>query len=595
MTAHSGRGQGDESLYEGVVLPANGEPWTPEQQRQVAQSQVQLPSGQPWGQPWGPESQAAAGSTEYPAPTGGPTAPPAPPGPPPLPSQAPPVPQAPPAQPSAPPHSGAQPPGAGGEMWGGGHASYGAQLPPQAPQAPQSPAPENGTAPEAGTAPGPGPMPGPAQAFAGDSGATQMLPPQQPGAQAYGGPQALPDYGSAADATQHIPQVSGHQQGQSAPMPGPGAAATQMLPPQPGPGQNDATAALRSPLPPESRGAPAAPAAPYGMSQGNPGIPQQPPPQQPQPLHQQPPPQQPQPEQQREPLAEFDSLFRAESPPVGPDSSNSPGSTQSLPLFDRAAAHQQSGGPGGPPAYGQSDPYGQGGAYGHGAAYGKDGPYEPQGRAARRNAERGGSRMSPGVLIAIGVVLVAGLGVAAGAAFTGGGFGGDDKKDSSGPSAGAKDPSGSGSVTTQARQLDKLLDDSNNSRTTVIRSVENIKSCQKLGQAASDLHAAAGQRNGLVSRLGKLETGKLPDSSQLTSSLARAWKSSAAADDHYAAWAGQAASKKGCHKGRARMTSQVAAGARSSGEATTAKKQAAGLWNPTARKYGLKQRQFGQL
>jgi hypothetical protein len=36
-------------------------------------------------------------------------------------------------------------------------------------------------------------------------------------------------------------------------------------------------------------------------------------------------------------------------------------------------------------------------------------------------------------------------------------------------------------------------------------------------------------------------------------------------------------------------------GSRASGEATTAKKEAAGLWNPTAKEYGLKERKYGQL
>ena len=169
----------------------------------------------------------------------------------------------------------------------------------------------------------------------------------------------------------------------------------------------------------------------------------------------------------------------------------------------------------------------------------------------------------------------------------------DDK--SAAASTGEKKAAGPDPVEAQAKELDKLLADSNNSRATVIRSVENIKSCKNLGRSADDLRAAADQRNSLVTRLGKLETDKIPANAELKSALTRAWKASAAADNHYAAWADQTAGKKGCRKGKARATKHTALGARSSGEATAAKKKAAGLWNPTAKKYGLKERQVVQL
>jgi hypothetical protein len=183
----------------------------------------------------------------------------------------------------------------------------------------------------------------------------------------------------------------------------------------------------------------------------------------------------------------------------------------------------------------------------------------------------------------------------AGAALTGGGE--EDQKPKS-KSAGAQTgekPDGPDPVEAQAKELDKLLGDSNNSRATVIRSVENIKRCKKLGESAGDLRAAAGQRNDMVARLGKLKTDKIPANAELKSALTRAWKASAAADNHYAAWADQTAGKKGCRKGKARTTAHTGQGARSSGEATAAKKQAAALWNPTAKKYGLKQRQVVEL
>lgn len=641
MTAHSGRGQGDPPLYEGVVLPANGDPWTPEQQRQVDRLHSQPSAGQPWGEPWGPESQAAV-AQEEPA---GPSLPPPPQSPPPPPPAQPPyIPQ---QQPS--PANEEAGPVAGGRHAGGveqpapGFPSAGlppaqeppvqaagpagADLPPvqppqtpqgpqaqQGPQAPQAPPaqhlpePHNGQAfggnaqlppqqqpqqphqpqqPSAGqpqqpSAGQPQPPsagqqfaqgPGPAQTFPAQQGLQQGVPPAMP-AQA---PPATPQ-APESEATQFIPPVTG-----AAPQPGQYQAAqappamdtdaTQMLPPQTGHASvrdPEATAQLRTPLPPE---------APAGQGGGR----QQPP-------------------------AGFESLFRSEP---GPDSggqgdSGGPGATQSLPLFDQAVARQRNGGvgglgnPGGPAGQGvPGGPGAPGGTYGHGQAAGagqQAGQWEPQGRAARRNAERSAlSRISPGILIGVGVAVVAGVGMLAGAALSSGDEKSKADDKSAAASTGEKKSAGPDPVEAQAKELDKLLADSNNSRATVIRSVENIKSCKNLGRSADDLRAAADQRNSLVTRLGKLETDKIPANAELKSALTRAWKASAAADNHYAAWADQTAGKKGCRKGKARVTKHTGLGARSSGEATAAKKKAAGLWNPTAKKYGLKERQVVQL
>jgi hypothetical protein len=93
-----------------------------------------------------------------------------------------------------------------------------------------------------------------------------------------------------------------------------------------------------------------------------------------------------------------------------------------------------------------------------------------------------------------------------------------------------------------------------------------------------------------VTRLKDLSVDKLPDHAELTASLTKAWQASASADDHYAAWATQAKSKKVCKKGRARPTSEYQQANVQSGEATNAKKQASRLWNAIATKYGLTKR-----
>lgn len=718
MTTHNGGEYGNASgdstpppptaPYEGVVLPANGEPWTPEQQREVSESQNRPPAGQPWGEPWGPESQAAAATP--PMPSGGPggapqgeweagggdaldgaappqasipsapSAPGVPPAPPAAPGAA--APSASPGQlpPAAPPSAssppvpfdqggtyGGQPlPSEGGQGTQGGQPlpppSAGAlppQAPPQPPPAPPGPPPQAPAAapasgPQPPAAPPPVPPSPPAQppgggaSQGGQQGAPGALPPygaaggptagtpgQQPGhpgqpqpgqptghaapglppQQPHSGPQ--PQHGSQGNLQlppqqphsgqqgQHAPHTQQPHQAQQAPAAGaeetqafawPGAGrhaapgqppsaeqpphgavsagaedGTQVLPPvAAGGGDAEATQHLpyipgaspeqradatqrlgRPPLPPEA---------------GSPGQPQRHP-------GQAPGAQQP----GQAPLAaEFDGLFRAERPA---GAAGDPGSTQHLPLFDEAASHQQAGAP--PPAQGRQHSRGQGGG----------------GRASR--GEGGGRGKSPAVLIGIGIAVVAAIGVAAGALLGTGdsddsGKGGEASTEPAGKDASSPPPD---PAKPQAKELDSLLADSNNSRAAVIRSVERIKKCQQLDKAADELNAAAKQRDGLVQRLRKVETDKLPSTEQLNSSLVKAWKSSAAADRHYAGWANQVAKqrKKNCKKGKARVTPAASSANKASGEATQAKKQAAALWNPTAKKYGLQERKFGDL
>ncbi|MEE1938358.1 hypothetical protein V1L54_02840 [Streptomyces sp. TRM 70361] len=273
--------------------------------------------------------------------------------------------------------------------------------------------------------------------------------------------------------------------------------------------------------------------------------------------------------------ADFEGLFRS-GPQPGEQSADA---TQVLPPFPQAA----------PPQAARTVPPGPPGGYGgHG----------PLGSAVPGGGRRGLPRAA---LVGLAVAGLVAAGLAAGAALGGG----DDnaaearpQTKASAPAEGAESAPASPTADpaeAQAEALDKLLADSGASRSAVIRSVENIRKCEKLKQAAADLRDAARQRNDLVTRLGELEIDELPDHRALADSLTEAWRASAEADDHYAAWADQVAGKKGCRKGRARDTGRTAQGNRASGEATAAKKEAAGLWNPTARKYGLPERQFSEL
>ncbi|MER5827690.1 hypothetical protein ABT086_36990, partial [Streptomyces mirabilis] len=213
---------------------------------------------------------------------------------------------------------------------------------------------------------------------------------------------------------------------------------------------------------------------------------------------------------------------------------------------------------------------------------------------------RGGRSRSRVPLIAgVGIGIVV-LGIGAGAMLSGGGGSDSGKNGSSknvSATAQATDGSSSGAdpAKAQAVALDKLLADSNNSRDSVINAVENVKACNNLDQAASDLRDAAKQRSELVTRLGGLSVDKLPNNAQLTAALNSAWQASASADNHYAAWADQVKDKKGCKKGHARATGQTAAANQASGTASAQKAKAARLWNSIASTYGLTRRTTTQL
>ncbi|MEV6754880.1 hypothetical protein [Streptomyces sp. NPDC051214] len=433
------------------------------------------------------------------------------------------------------------PAGQAGQAGGAGAfspAAQASQLPPAAQASPLPPAAQASPLPPAAQA---SPLPPAAQASA-------PLPPVAGGL----APLAAGGAGDA-DATQYIPATpaagAGVDEGatQYIPPVAPGA-----LPPEAPAGE--ATQFLgRTPMPPAAGSdneptqfiapVPAEPGkAPFGIRPGAPGD--------------------------RQPPAEFDSLFRTEA---GED--EGPASTQQMPRFE-------------PP-----QPAGQGGGDGGGRAARR--------AAAAAPASRGGGRTGSKVPLfaAVGVVIAL-VGVGAGALLSGGG--GDEEKDSpqtvseSAPADDKPSPSVD-PAKEQAVALDKLLADSNNSRDSVIGAVRNVGKCTDLAQSATDLRNAAKQRNGLVTRLSQLSVDKLPANAQLTASLTKAWKASAAADNHYAAWAGQVAGKKGCKKGHARTTPQAVAANKSSGEATTAKQEAAGLWNAIAKQYGLTTRDKSQL
>ncbi|WP_406154356.1 hypothetical protein OG217_22130 [Streptomyces sp. NBC_01023] len=544
-------GQGDEPqlpavrrAHEGVVLPSDGSgPWIPE----VAGEHTIPAGGQPWGQPWGPQD-------------GGPQPP----------QQQPPhIPQQPHQQQLPPPPQQQLP------------QPYQQQPQPQQPQFPQHMPPQQRPyeQPYQQQPPASQPLPPAAQQYpshgqqqnmAQNPAQSPQMPAHNPAHNpAHGAPQtpsfaqplppeAVPGAGDS-DATQFIAPVPAppgnpaestqylgyHQQSGPAPAAaGSDADPTQFLPPVP----------------------PAPSSAPYGIRPGAP--------------------------EDRQPPAEFDNLFRTDNA-AGPQAA---GETQQLPRFDPQPPYGNAPYGGGAPhnAPPGNDPYGR--PRQPGAQQPQYAP-EPPSRADAGTARR----KSRTPVIAAVVVGCAVIGLGAGALLSGGG---SDKKDDQQP-AGATSTTGSKAAPEAAKDpaqpqavaLDKLLADSNNSRSAVIAAVGSIRSCQNLPKAASDLRGAAKQRHALVTRLGTLSVDKLPDHAKLTAALTTGWNASATADEQYADWAHAVAAngKKECKHGHAKRTPAAGRGDAASGQATAAKKEASTLWNAIADKYSLTQRRGDQL
>ncbi|MFJ6804545.1 hypothetical protein ACIQRK_00640 [Streptomyces anulatus] len=525
--------------HEGVVLPADGgAPWTPGAPgagQGGQQGEQAVPAGgQPWGQQWGPPGPQEQPQAGY----GYPPAQPLPP-----------------AQQSPGPDVYQQP------------GAYQQPQQPAAYQRPQQPGPYQPQPPQQQ----PGsyqPQAQPPQHQPQQPGAYQPQYPQQqhqpqqpqpPQRQPYAQP-LPPEAGSAGQGGQ------GAQSGQGAP--GGDADATQYIAPVPGgpgpvgPPQGGGDADATQLIPPVPGG------APYGIRPGAPGD--------------------------RQPPAEFDNLFRTEQPA---------GATQQLPQFHAGRQppppyQQQGHQPQQQPQGGQLPPQAPGGH--QSGLQGFQGRAEKDGQVPQQSGDAPRRRSAHVPLIAAVVVGCAVIGLGAGALLSGGDDSGeDDKQPVAAQSSPATEPTAKAApdpAKPQAEALDKLLADSNNSRAAVISAVEKIKSCKELDRANTDLKGAAQQRRDLVTRLDALTVDKLPRNAELTASLNRAWKASAAADEHYATWARQAKKNKSvCKGGQARSTSETAKANQQSGVATQAKREASKLWNEIAAKYGLTEHGFTEL
>ncbi|MBU7598403.1 hypothetical protein JGS22_012455 [Streptomyces sp. P38-E01] len=420
----------------------------------------------------------------------------------------------------------------------------------------------------------------------GDADSTQFLPPQSDSAA------HLPQQPhEGMDATQYIPAQQAQEMDATQfipPQSGEALDATQVIPPyadgpsgpqQPGSaphGPHGHEPQKRSAQNASDRPVPEAPGrAPYGIRPGAPGD--------------------------RQPPAEFEMLFRPDNGdrPAGRAGRLPDSGTQPLPVFENAVASQSASTAPRKDTLGAPEPTPR--SRRAGASGGQNGGH---GGSGGHGGGSGGGRRRPLLIGAGGLALLVAAGLLGGAALGGGDD--DGKEDKAGSSSQAdedKDPEPSPEPSeekpdpaeAQAKELDKLLADSNNSRDAVIRSVENIKKCEKLPEAAADLKDAAAQRNSLVVRLDKLTLDKVPQHQALTDQLRKAWRASESADKHYASWANEVRRPQFCKDGKARHTPHLARGNRESGTATKAKVEAAKLWNPTARAHKLPERQPTQL
>ncbi|KUL38012.1 hypothetical protein ADL12_17665 [Streptomyces regalis] len=565
---------GGEPLLPGMTGGQGGRPTAVPATPPTAPPPSAPPGGQAWGTPWGPDQQHQQ-----------PTPPPAAPG-----------------------QSWGTPPG---QSWGGQEQPYQSPPPAQWGAAPDAAggAPSQALPPEGVSyghdAPAGSPMPAPQRPYGQGGPSSTPLPPA--GGETYGAPGpggALPPAGGmtygAPGSGAPLPPAAHHAAaaplphagagGFGAPLPPADEGATQYIPPVSASPASAADEGATQYIPPVGPGAlpPEAPsestqilgrvrqgggAGPQGAAGPMPSASgadaeatQYIPPVPGQPFGA------PHAGAERQPLADFDNLFRSEpggEPPAA--------ATQQMPRFQQPQ----------PQAHG-----------GHQAAYFPPGSSGDDGGREGRGGGRTRSRLP---LIAVGVGIAV-LGIGAGALLAGGGKDDDGGEDNAPVSATAPASEGSPSPSAdpaeqQAIALDKLLADSGDSRTAVINAVGAVKSCRNLAQAATDLRGAAKQRNQLVTDLSKLTVDQLPNHTALTTALTKAWQASASADNHYAAWADQVAAKKKqlCKKGQAQSTNQTQAGDRASGTASAQKQTAAQLWNTIAKKYGLTERRPIQL
>jgi hypothetical protein len=248
------------------------------------------------------------------------------------------------------------------------------------------------------------------------------------------------------------------------------------------------------------------------------------------------------------------------------------------------------------------DQWGQGGQYppgpyGPGAQY-PPGPYPPGGPGGPPpGGRRPWSRLpsgptTPAVIAAVLLLVVAGVVILAM-------HGGSGSNSPTAGSTASATPTTSTAANAQAEQqaanqLAALLPQSGADRGAVIDADVDVSNCGKnLAQDVSTFNKSASNRQTLLSKLGSLP-GRSALPSALVTALSGAWQASAQADSDLAKWA-QDELSGGCRKSKVDNDPNLKASYGPDGQATTDKQSFVQLWNPLARKYGLKTYQVGDL
>ena len=255
------------------------------------------------------------------------------------------------------------------------------------------------------------------------------------------------------------------------------------------------------------------------------------------------------------------------------------------------------------PPGGQYPPgtYAPGNEYPPGGGYPPGGPYPPgtyfdPGGSPRTGGGRPWSRLPSGptpVIIAVVLVLVL-AGVVIAVLHGGSGSGGA----TAGSTTGAT-PTTNASTSAQAEQqaatqLAGLLPQSGADRGAVIDADVDVQNCGKnLAQDESTFAKSAANRQSLLSRLAVLP-GRSALRPAMVSALTGAWQASVKADTDLAKWA-QDELAHGCRKSKVANDPNLKASYGPDGQATADKQTFTSLWNPLARKYGLKTYQVGDL
>jgi len=156
-------------------------------------------------------------------------------------------------------------------------------------------------------------------------------------------------------------------------------------------------------------------------------------------------------------------------------------------------------------------------------------------------------------------------------------------------------PSTSTTAMVQAQAVGSLLQNSAQDRAAIVAAVSEITSCGDLSGAQETLDQAAASRRNLISQLGQLQTGALPNGAALVQDLEAAWQASLDSDNSYAAYAGDEMSNFGGCVPSDPNDANAQAAANSDSQATTAKTEFVNLWNSIAATYGLTQWQASNL